>query len=411
VRQVMIQIVAWTGGILAGLTLLIAINKARREAREVLDRRRRVVLEPAVLEYVHASGSRSIRDYLPKPLSRRDRRLAEAILLEGARFVKGETRHRITAALETLGAVEKGLRRLGSRRWWTRAEAAERLGLMRSPAAVEPLVRLMNDPDGEVRLRAARALGIIRGGTSVRPLVAALADPSRWSAIRVAEILILAGAEAVDELLAAYESLPLRARISALDILGRSRSLKAAGLLRKSLRDVDPNLRARAAHGLGLIGDPGAVEDLTRALRDPEWPVRAMAAKALGRLGGGVAVAGLCEALKDRSWWVRANAGEALRAQGSSGREALLLMLDAVDVYARHQAVAQLEEGGVLDQFIADLASPDPGRRAPAARVIEKVVRLERVDHLTQEAFNHAQEPVRRALAGFLRRPPPQGPA
>ncbi len=405
-HQALIHLILMTGVLLGGLTVLIVVNKGVREAREALDRRRRALLEPAVFEYVNGTGHRAIHDYLPKPLSRRDRWLAETILLDAARIVKGESRDRVTAAFEALGSVRASILHLKAGRWWKRAEAAERLGLMRSRSAVEPLVALMNDPGGEVRIRAARALGIIRGSTSIRPLILALADPSRWSAIRVAEILISVGAEVVDDLLAAYDTLPRHARISALDVLGRIRSLKAAGLMRRSLLDADPDIRARAAHALGLIGDPGFADDLLRALRDPEWPVRAMAAKALGRGGAPAVIPALCEALKDRQWWVRANAAEALRALGPGGRDALIRMLDADDTFARHQAVAQLEEGRIIDEYLADLTSEDAARRDAAISFVEKIIRLERVDHLTQQAIDHAQEGVRLALLKILQRSP-----
>jgi HEAT repeat protein len=401
-QALMLTILWWSGGVLAALTLLIVINKAIRETRAALDRRRRVILEPVIDRYVSDSGARSIHDYLPQPLRRGDRRLAEAILLEGARLVKGETRDRITAAFESLGSVRAAIRGAGSRRWWRRAEAAESLGLMRSRLAVDPLVRLMDDPAGEVRIRAARALGLIRGSTSIRPLVRALGDPSRWSAIRVAEILISAGAEAVDELLAAWPALSPPARISALDVLGRTRSLKAVPLLRASLRDSNADVRARAAHALGLIGDADSLDDLMAALGDADWPVRAMAAKALGRLAAPRAIPALCEALKDRQWWVRANAGEALRNLGPGGRDALIRMLDADDTYARHQAVEQLEQGRIVDGYIADLVSPDAGRREAALQFIRKIVSLKRVDRLTQMAVENTQEGVRRVLGAIL---------
>ena len=409
-HQILIRLIAATGGVLLGLTVAIAINKAAREVREALDRRRRALLEPAVFQYAGATGHRSVHDYLPKPLSRRDRRLVEAILLDAARLVKGEARDRVTAAFEALGSVRESILRLKSRRWWARAEAAERLGLMGSRTAIEPLAGRLNDTVSEVRIRAARALGIIRGSTSIRPLVAALADPSRWSAIRMAEILINVGAEAVDELLAAYEALPQHARVSALDILGRIRTPRAAGLLVRCLEDPNRDIRARAAHALGLIGDPAFAGVLLRALRDSEWPVRAMAAKALGRVGGAAAIAPLCEALRDRQWWVRANAGEALRRLGPIGREALIRMLDADDTYARHQAVAQLQEGRILDEYIADLVSGDPARRSAAIGFVEKIISLDRVDHLTQEAIENTQEGVRSALLTILKRPV-QGPS
>jgi HEAT repeat protein len=408
-RLLMIRVVEGVGGFLLLLTVAIVINKALREMGERLDRRRRALLEPLVFEYLGATTSRPLRDVLPKPPSRRDRRLLEQILLESARLVKGSTQERITAAFEGQGAVREAIRALESARWWKRADAAEKLGLMRSQAAVEPLVQRMNDPEPEVRIRAARALGLIRGKTSIRPLVGALADPSRWSAIRVAEILISVGSEAVDELLAAFDTLPQNGRVSALDVLGRIRGLRALGLMKSCLLDPHPDIRARAAHGLGLIGDPGTTPDLVAALQDQEWPVRAMAAKSLGRLGDPSAILPLREAMKDRRWWVRYNSGEALRHMGNTGLEALTDMLSSDDPYARHMAVAQLEEGRVIDQFVAELTSTDTPTRAAAIRFIDKVTAAARIDERTRQAATTAQEGVRQALSHILRAPAPPG--
>jgi HEAT repeat protein len=403
----MVGVVEGAGLFLALLTLAVVVNKALRELGEALDRRRRAFIEPAVLEHLGTASATPLRDKLPGSQSRRDRRLVEEILLESARIVKGNARDRMTAAFEALGSVREALGALRSRRWWRRADAAERLGLMRSGAAVEPLVALLNDPVAEVRIRAARALGLIRGSTSIRPLVSALADPSRWSAIRVAEILISVGAEAVDELLTAYETLPHHARVSALDVLGRIRSLRAAALMKRCLSDPHPDIRARAAHGLGLIADPGAIPDLIRALQDKEWPVRAMAAKSLGRLGGPAAIGPLGEVMKDRQWWVRYNSGEALRTLGRAGLEALTDVLGSEDPYARHMAVAQLEEGRVIDRFVTDLTSTDAGTRAAAIRFIDKVTAAAQIDGTTRQAARSAQEGVRHALSNALRAVPP----
>ena len=370
----LVRVVEGVGGFLALLTIAIVLNKALREMGEALDRRRRALLEPLVFEYLGAASSRPLREFLPRSPSPRDRRLVEQILLESARLVKGSTQERITAAFEGQGAVREAIRVLGSARWWKRADAAEKLGLMRSEAAVEPLVNLMNDPEPEVRIRAARALGLIRGKTSIRPVVGALADPSRWSAIRVAEILISVGSEAVDELLAAFDTLPQNGRVSALDVLGRIRGLRAIGLMKRCLLDPHPDIRARSAHGLGLIGDPGTAPDLIGVLRDQEWPVRA-------------------------------NSGEALRNLGPPGREALTETLSSDDPYARHMAVAQLQEGRIIDEYVADLTSSDTGRRAAAIRFIDKVTAAARIDAKTQQAAASAQEGVRRALSNVLETP------
>jgi HEAT repeat protein len=405
-REILLVVITGTVSVLAALTLLIVFNKAWREAREALDRRRRVTLEPEVFRYAGAIDTRALREYLPLPLSTRDRRIVEAILLDLGGIVKGDSRVRVTAACETLGFVDTAIAGLKSRRWWKRAESAERLGAMRSGQAVDALVEAMNDPSSEVRIRAARALGLIRGRASIRSIVQALADPSRWSAIRLAEILIGAGEEAVDELLAAFDGLPQAARVSALDVLGRIRTPRSADLLRRSLRDSSPDCRARAAHAMGLIGDPAFVADLSAVLGDESWAVRAMAAKALGRIGAAAAVPRLAGLMSDREWWVRSNAGDALRTMGAPGREALIRTLEDPDPYARHQAVAQLEEGGLIDEHVADLGSPDAARREAAIQFVRKVISAQRVDRLSQQAVEHTQESVRRALLGILKRAP-----
>jgi len=443
-RTIVLQLIVGTAGLLLFLIAVIIVNKAMREVRESVESRRRAAFEPALAVYLGSADSRSILSYLPRRLGRRDRRIVETLLAEAAAagaqretaigrrvaaiadrrlvaavggnnaiaapaaaVVRDEARGRATAAFEALGSVDRALGDLDSHRWWRRAEAAERLGVMRCPRAADRLVRLMGDDVGEVRMRAAAALGLIRGATSIRPLVAALSDPSRWSAIRVAEILVGVGHEAVDELLPAWDNLPRHARLSALDILARLRTPRARDLMRRCLSDPSADIRARAAHGLGLIGDIGSVDALQEGLGDGAWPVRAMAAKALGRVGSPVAVPALARALEDREWWVRANAGEALRHLGDAGREALVGMLDASDPYARHQAVAQLEEGGVLDGWIADLGSPDEARRGSALRAIEKIIALGRTDHLAHQAASIAEEGVRRFLTEALRRAAP----
>jgi hypothetical protein len=100
---------------------------------------------------------------------------------------------------------------------------------------------------------------------------------------------------------------------------------------------------------------------------------------------------------------VRSNAGDALRALGPAGRQALLDALDAADTYARHQAVAQLQEGGIIDEYVADLGSPDNARREAAVQFIRKVIALQRVDKLSQQAVEHTQESVRKTLLNILK--------
>ena len=102
---------------------------------------------------------------------------------------------------------------------------------------------------------------------------------------------------------------------------------------------------------------------------------------------------------------MRANSGEALRNLGPPGREALTETLSSDDPYARHMAVAQLQEGRIIDEYVADLTSSDTGRRAAAIRFIDKVTAAARIDAKTQQAAASAQEGVRRALSNVLETP------
>lgn len=59
----------------------------------------------------------------------------------------------------------------------SREEAAEALGEIRDPRAVEPLIGALKDRDHEVRAEAADALARIGDPRAVEPLNALLGDP------------------------------------------------------------------------------------------------------------------------------------------------------------------------------------------------------------------------------------------
>jgi HEAT repeat protein len=389
------------GGVLTFLFLFLIANKATRELKDRRAAALRRELEPRILAYVNGQGERL--GPILGPMGRFERSVVEEILLDNARFLKGAARARITVACEELGFVQARISQLRHARWWKRAEAAEKLAAMKSPKAAPELIALMRDEVPDVRMRAARALGQLDTRTSIKPLIEALQDPNRWSALRIADILSGMGTAAADELSESYNTLPIKARVAAVDCLGRAKSLRAPGLLLRLLSDPDRDIRARAAHSLGLIGDPNFTPDLLKALKDPDWPVRAMAAKALGKLGRPEAVPPLAEALRDKEWWVRINAAEGLKAVGEKGLAALIDALSSEDRYARHAAVATLEGAGVLEQFVEKLGSPDERERERALLFVQKIIAAERTDSLTQSAARHAQERVREQLSRALK--------
>jgi HEAT repeat protein len=383
------------------LTVLIVCNKAWREAREGYLRSRRRSLEPKVLAWAHGNEP-SLVAALGGPVRRRDRGVLERILLDHSQRVRGVEQRRLAEALEELGYVDRFLEGLRSRRWWRRADAAEKLGLAGASRATSALAEAMRDESPEVRMRAAKALGLLGSEASVRELVHALQETNRWSTIRIADILTGMGRKVVEELTATFHSLILPGKLAVLDILGRVRPLHAAPWLVERLGDPETDVRARACHALGCIGDPNRAYELTRALDDREWPVRAMAAKALGRIRHTAAIPALSEALADSEWWVRHNAARALRAMSTRGLEALERALESSDRFARHQAVLMLQEAGVVDARVGRLASAREAERERAHHFVEQLIAAGQLDRLRALAAEHPDENVRQALVAML---------
>jgi HEAT repeat protein len=397
---ILAAVFAVAGFLVLLLGIIIAL-KFRRQLRELRRRRRRAVLEPIVLRYSGATEG-TLLSFLGDPPPRLDREVLEWILRDHIQAVRGSARERLIRAFDELGLVDTYVELLQKGRPWVRADAAEKLGVMRSIRAQEPLARAMDDPAPEVRIRAAKALGLIGGRGATAKLVSALMKPNLWSALRIADILASMGEESVTGLIDEIHKIPPASRLFVIDIFGRVRSLRAIPMLREQLRDPEPDVRARAAHALGQIGDPGSVPALLLALHDEAWPVRAMSAKALGRIPGNLQVEGLCSVLTDSQWWVRANAAEALKSKGEAGHRALIGILDSTDAYAREQAVFALEESGVLDDYVAKLNSEDSTERERAHALVKHLVRLDRTDHLQDMIADHPDPIIRQNLAGFL---------
>lgn len=388
------------------LTLVIVTAKAWRELRDRWRRTRRKVLEPIVLGYAHGTEA-SLLPGLGGGVAPKDRAVLETILLDHVQRVRGIERDRLGRALDELGFVDAYLSGLRSSRWWKRAEAAEHLGLAGAKRATTDLLAALDDDSYEVRLRSAKALGAVGGQAAVAPLLRALSEPNRWSTIRVADILGGMGRDVVHELMEGFTTLSRHGKLAAIDILGRVRSLESVPWLLARLAEPEPDIRARACAALGSIGVLDAGPELRKALRDPSWPVRAMAAKSIGRIHDAEAIPELCGALRDAEWWVRANAAEALRLIGPMGIEALEGMLDDADLYAKHQACLMLEESGILDRRVAQLASTG-ATRAAAESVVTRVIRAGQVGRLRELAARHAEPAVRAALSRLLPPAPAQ---
>src|SRR5674476_493575 len=146
---------------------------------------------------------------------------------------------------------------------------------LKARGSVKGLLKALEYRDhSDVRKAAAEALGQIGDPGAVEVLAARLKD-SNGSVRKVAvEALVKTGVSAVDALATALEDRGLDARIAAAEALGRIGDPRAVKPLAAALKDRDRAVRIAAAETLREIGDPRAMERLAAALKDRDWRVR-----------------------------------------------------------------------------------------------------------------------------------------
>ena len=224
-----------------------------------------------------------------------------------------------------------------------RAQAVESLGRLKTPLAVEELVRALDDVSLAVREQSAVALGEIRDPRATMPLVHKLTDPASGISGAAATALGKIGDKAALPSLAAAAQLgPPPRQLAALEALGRLSDPSVADILSALMRDPDATVRTAALRALAEREDPASLPGLIAQLGTEQEPANlAVLADALGRLGEPEAALPLLRALdRTASPTVRR---EILNAIGSlgGGRDAFYPYL-ALDSYARDETVGKI---------------------------------------------------------------------
>ena len=162
-----------------------------------------------------------------------------------------------------------------------RLGAIEALGDIKSPKAVEPLIKkLKADKDNEVRWVAALALGDIGDPRAVPPLVEALGDPDRYVRYGAVMSLEMLSWEPDNETTLAH-------MLIAQQEWETLQSMKSAAVspLIKILKDPNPQTRIKIVERLGNIGGPDAKKACIAALLDRDPGVRWKAVLACRQCG------------------------------------------------------------------------------------------------------------------------------
>ncbi len=278
------------------------------------------------------------------PAGRRARGVVRTVALEELTELSGRERARLVLLLECSGIVAETAVGLGSRRRRVRRAAAEALRQIGSEESLGSLSVGLEDPDIDAALACAAGLAELSDETCI-PRVMALAEGAAVARPgAVAAILVTMGQNhptALGQALRPDARIELRRLATA--VVGGMRLAEHVEALHAGLGDADDELAARAARGLGMIGDDSALEALVAIVDDEDraWFLRLAATEALGEIGDPRAAPPLEQELNADAWALQAKAAKALRLLGAAGEAALgRSLVSPVEQVREHARVA-----------------------------------------------------------------------
>lgn len=335
--------------------------------------------------YLATLGDVATRAGYPSQLVRgwaRDRVFRTA-LVEFLTFLTGTERDNLIGAAYELEIVDHYRRDLSrGRRRRTRVAAAEALGDLADPAAVDDLLVGLSDRVPEIRVQCAHALAAIGDPLTVSPLLEGLvAEKERWVAERLADALRRFDAAAVLDSSLRIESVSLGPNapswaILITKVLGAIGDTRAEPALLHAISSESRLLRQAAASGLGRAGSPSAVPALLGAATDPHAGVRVAAVQSLGRHLDPAALQTMEDLLHDPKSEVRAAAGDAL-TKIPGGEETLLEAIRLGHPSAKEAAADAVLESGLYRQATVRIRA-----KAPTAHDRLLVAALEAIGRL-----------------------------
>ena len=280
---------------------IAAATPARHPAPDALNR------AADVREAVRSPGESSSSEAEPAaPASSAAASVAQEARVDSQAPTKAQARDTAVPALLSV---------IGDSSAAVRLAAAESLGSLQDPRAVDALVQaLRTDTDPRVREAAAESLGQIDSPRAIPGLIAALAS-ERTSAVRAKIAWALGEIDdprAVDALTAAVRDTSVEVRRQVVWALGEIGASGAAPALMSVLRDSDVETRKQAVWALGEIKSADAITGITAATRDAEAEVRKQAVESLGEIGDKRALTALEAATRDADAEIRKAAVEAI---------------------------------------------------------------------------------------------------
>lgn len=186
------------------------------------------------------------------------------------------------------------------------------LGHLRDPKDWKALVALLENKHTSVSLAAARSMVQLYAEAALPLVLAQSLQRPDWPPVRLANIIMEAGADVACQPLLDQIELAVDANHLA-TFLRFTKCLKCRGSLDAMLRALDISDDEKVVIAcLDLLDDPRGLTMARWYVKDERWTVRVHAANALGRVGKREDIELLKSLLCDSEWWVRYRAAQAL---------------------------------------------------------------------------------------------------
>jgi len=244
----------------------------------------------------------------------------------------------------------------------TRIEAIWKLREIKDPHAVEMLRPLLKDPESKVRRSVAIVLGILGGTQAMDGLISLLNDTDGEVVdVAIAE-LVNVGEPAASVLVEQIESPDAGIRAGALAVIGQVGEPRVSDAIIHLCHDTDARVRANAIAALAQFHDFRAEAQAETGMTDPDAQVRASAVFAFGRLNSPRSSQFATRALRDADARVRLNAVTVLgRLAPDNMVDLLLPLLTDANVDVRSEAARVLttyRDPRLVDAYIAAMIDP-----------------------------------------------------
>ena len=168
-----------------------------------------------------------------------------------------------------------------------RGAALAALATRRGNVNIEPVARMLQDPDLDVQSKAVDVMVKINHKDTVKYLLPALKDESEY------------------------------ARRAAVEVLNKVGNVNSVKDLLEAIKDDDWWVRSRAGDALAEIGGPKVVDSVVALIKHEDQEIRRTAIEILNTTKDERAVDHLIKATDDNDWWVRERAVDALTQIGS----------------------------------------------------------------------------------------------